>query len=333
MLEKDDRGEMVMNIKKMYLANLNVTFGEEDEPLLRWLNEFVYPALNSGFKRKLGDKTKVMFEDVRIEKIGEEYVLRGIIIKDTILDIYNEYDEDEGLKEVNHHPKSAPYSAFMIFLKNHRMILVRNQKGSPNLMLFASTFSQALKEYRIKENNIRKETDLSLLPDYIVTVKGIASRTSITDLMEKVRKIKSVTFIMQPRNNENGGLYGLLDELDDKIRKKSQSKYAKLIVKNPESKEAISDMIASTEGLVSTEMEVEYYNEEYDEETKKLKKTGKIKDNEISQVMDINVKGELRDDFINIFKYCVNVPQLNVENKNNIIDYKAFVEKRMDKGE
>lgn len=322
-----------METKKMYLANLNVTFGVEDEPLLKWMDEFVYPALLSGFKRKLSDKTKVMFENVAIEKVDQEYVLRGIVIKDTVLDIYNEYDEDDGLKEVNSHPKSAPYSAFVIFLKNHRMVLVRNQKGSPDLRLFASTFSQTLKYYRQEQNKVRKEQNQDILPDYIVTVRGIISRASIEEVMEKVKKIKSLTFIMKPRNNEVGGLYGLLDELDDRIRKQSQSKDLKIKVNNPNAKGVIADMLYETDGLVETEMEVEYYNEQYDEQSKKYKKKGKIKDNEVSQVMDIGIAGELRDCFSIIVQHCVNITQLNVVNNENLNEYNIFVNKRTDKGE
>lgn len=318
-----------MEKKKMYLANLNVTFGQNDEPLIKWIDDFVYPALQSNFKRKVNNKTKVMFENVKLEKIDDDYVLKGIIIKDTILDILNEYDEKNGLIEVNHHPKSAPYSAFIIFLKNHRMVLVRNQSGSPDLRLFGSTFSQSLKKYRQEKNKLRKERNEELLPDYIVTVKGIASRASIDEFMKKVKKIKSVSFIMKPRNNEQGGLYNLLDDLDEKIRKQAGSKCAKIIVNNPESKAAVTKMLNETDGLIETEMEVEYINEEFDEELNKLKKTGKIKDNQISEVMDIKIKGELRDNFSGILNHCSNVPQLNVETKANIIDYRLFKSKRM----
>lgn len=322
-----------MDKKKMYLANLNVTFGKDDEPLLKWIDEFVYPALQMDYKRKINNKTKVMFENVSIEMIEDEYVLKGIIIKDTILDILNEYDEKKGLIDVNSQAKSAPYSAFMIFLKNHRMVLVRNQSGSPDLRLFASSFSQTLKNYRTVQNKIRKEEGTDQLPDYTVTVRGIASRASVEEMMEKVKKVKKLTFIMKPRNNENGGLYNLLDGLDEEIRKKSQSKLAKYTIVNPESKTAVTQMISETEGLIETELEVEYKNEVLDEDTNKLKKFGKIKDNEVSQVVDINIKKELRDSFETIKHHCNNIPQLHVVNKDNLIDYSVFKKKRMDLGE
>lgn len=312
----------------MYLANFNVTFGAKDDPLLEWLDEFVIPALTQGFKRKLSDRTKVMFEDVKIVDIGnEEYVLQGVIIKDTILDIYNEYDEENGLQDVEHHPKSAPYSTFVIFLKNHRMVLVRKQAGSPDLRLFASTIMDIFRMYRREENKKRKVEGMDDLPNAIVSVRGITSHSSIEDFMKKVKKVKSVTFILKPRNNENGGLYGLLDQLDEKVRKKSESKLAKVVIASPGSMGAVAGLINDVEGFVETEMEVEYINEELDEETNKLKKTGKIKDNEISQVVDINIGSELRESFNDVYIHCKTLDPLNVIT-DNIVSYSEYVERR-----
>lgn len=317
-----------METKQMYLANFNVTFGTKDSPLLEWLDEFVLPALNKGYKRELNKRTKIMFEDVKIEDIGDnEYVLRGVIIKDTILDIYNEYDDKNGLVDVEHHHKSAPYSTFVIYLKNHRMVLVRKQSGSPGLKVFASTVTDILRMYRREENKKRRNEGKEYLPNAIISVKGITSQTSINEFMKKVKKVKSVTFILKPKNNEKGGLYGLLDEIDDKIRKKSESKCAKVVVSSPGSMSAVASLINSVDGLIQTEMDVEYLNEEFDEEANKLKKTGKIRDNEISQIVDVSIHSELRDSFGDVYSHCKSMSQLNVET-DNIVSYRDFLERR-----
>ena len=89
-----------MAMKKMYLANFNLTFGDKEEPLLYWLDEYVVPALTSGIKRVMSDRTKIMFEDVQVQALSNgELVLTGIIIKDAVLDIYNEYTDKEGLTQ------------------------------------------------------------------------------------------------------------------------------------------------------------------------------------------------------------------------------------------
>ncbi len=69
----------------MSLANLNLTFGSEDEPLSEWLDEFIIPALTSGIKREVKNKEKkeptyIMFNDVSIDMVGiseKELVLKG----------------------------------------------------------------------------------------------------------------------------------------------------------------------------------------------------------------------------------------------------------------
>lgn len=75
-----------METKKMYLANFNVTFGDKEESLLTWLDEFVIPALNSGIRRVVSEKLSYMFRDVEVKEYNNELVLEGIIIKDTTLD-------------------------------------------------------------------------------------------------------------------------------------------------------------------------------------------------------------------------------------------------------
>ena len=71
------------------------------------------------------EKTKYFFDDVHIRELNGEYVLSGLLIKDTVLEVRSEYTESEGLKKTNKRFKSSPYSLFLIYLKNHRMMLVK----------------------------------------------------------------------------------------------------------------------------------------------------------------------------------------------------------------
>nr|DAP30022.1 MAG TPA: hypothetical protein [Caudoviricetes sp.] len=78
-----------MESKKMYLANFNLTFGAKDEPLLKWIDDFVLPALRSGIKRKLSTKAEVMFKDVEIQEVFD-----GELIS-VLETMKNETDKDE----------------------------------------------------------------------------------------------------------------------------------------------------------------------------------------------------------------------------------------------
>ena len=125
----------------MTVANVNVVFGEQEEPMVYHIDDIIIPALTSGIFRESGKKTRFLFNDVSLRHFSGEYVICGLLIKDTILEIQSEYDDEVGLIETDKSMQSAPYSLFMIYLKNHRMVLVKNQKGSPDIRSFKSTFS------------------------------------------------------------------------------------------------------------------------------------------------------------------------------------------------
>lgn len=77
-----------METKEMFVADLNIVFGK-DEPLLRRMNDIVLPAMQSDLYRESGKRnTKMFFDEVSIRKVDEkEYVLSGLLIKKTVLDI------------------------------------------------------------------------------------------------------------------------------------------------------------------------------------------------------------------------------------------------------
>ncbi|MCI9583375.1 MAG: hypothetical protein HFG46_06785 [Clostridium sp.] len=315
-------------MKKMFLANFNLTFGLKEEPLLKWLDEFVIPALNSGIRREMSDKRTMMFENVKIEELEKDnLILTGILIKDTVIDIYNQYTEDSGLVNTDEHHKSAPYSSFIIFLHNHRMVLVKRQSESPDLRSFSSTLMEILKKYRANANEERKKANIPLLPYAINGIKGIKDEKDISKALESVKKIKKLTLKLLPLNNEWGGWDGLIDGIDEQIRRESGSKTVKVIVSSPQSKAGVEKIIKETNGLLQTELDVEYFSDDIDEEGKERKNSGKIKDNQMQQAMDVDFPDELQDATEVIYQYCKAIPSLNVET-TNIIDYRAYLAKR-----
>ena len=315
-----------MELKKMYLANFNVTFGSKEEPLLTWLDELVIPAMNSGYKREVSEKLSYLFQNVQVSEYNNELVLEGIIIKDKTVDIYNQLDEKSSLIDTNQHLNTAPYSAFMIFLKNHRMVLVKRQSESPDLRSFSATLINSIKEYRREQNKIRKENGETLLPYMICGIKGIKSEANIEEALKDVKRVRKLTMKILPQNNEVGGLYGIIDGLQNEVRKRSQSKALRVVVTSPESKKGVEDIIKSTEDLVEISMDVEYEDEELNFDGSKRKRMGKIKDSDISQTMDIQVPDDLKENKQEIYNSCIEIDSLHVETAN-IIDYQKYVEK------
>lgn len=160
-----------METKQLYVANINIVFGKEEEPLIERVDDIIIPALTSGIVKKSGEKTRFIFEDVLLREIEEdEWVIQGLFIKDTVLDVMSEYSPNTGLEKTEKHINSAPYSLFIIYLKNHRMVLVKNQSSSPDIRNFASAFKEIIGAYVRKENEHLDKG--KKLPKPIIFVSG-----------------------------------------------------------------------------------------------------------------------------------------------------------------
>ena len=107
-----------METKQMYVADINAVFGKEEEPLVRYIDTIVLPALCGNIIADSTEKTRYFFEDVQIRDIDGELALSGLLIKDTVLEVLSEYTKQDGLKKTDKHFKSSPYSLFMIYLRN-----------------------------------------------------------------------------------------------------------------------------------------------------------------------------------------------------------------------
>lgn len=314
-----------METKQMYVANINVVFGKNCEPLINRVDDIIIPALTSGICREATQKTKFIFKDARLYEIeDEEFVIQGIIIKDTILDVMSEFTPDGELEKTNKHIPSAPYSVFLIYLRNHRMVLVKNQNGSPDMRSFTSTFREVIKKY-IRNNNAKnRDNKDKLLPFPSINVAGIKTRQSIKETLKDVSKINELTLKLYPLNDE-WDFDPIFGGLSNQVRKMIGSKNGKVVYTSPESKDGVADLIEATGGYVKAEMKVTYNS---DLSYSGTKKTGKIKDDEISEVMNIDLESELDSAYDEIHGYKKDIPVLSKTTKNQIVDYEKFLTKR-----
>ena len=79
--------------------------------------------------------------------------------------------------------------------------------------------------------------------------------------------------------------------------------------------------------MLQTELDVEYYSDDMDSEGKERKNTGKIRDNQMLQAMDVDLPDELQEATGTIYRYCKKIDSLNVQT-SNIIDYQKYLAKR-----
>lgn len=259
-----------------------------EEPMLKYFDT-VMAAFTSGYHK--GKESQTLFSDIQIIKRSSEYILIGKIIKSTTLVIKSVLDEDNQLKAANQQYPAAPYSAFAIFLKNHRMAFVKNQKGSPTLREFEGLTRHCINKEVHAENKNRsdlakeKKEEPSLIPQPSVSIEGIPSAINLKDALAKAEKIKKVNLRFFPLNGDVD-FGGVFDSLISEIKEGSGSQSGNLSINSPTKKDGVANMIAGTNGTVAPTIYVRY----------KDKTEGRITNDDILEEKPIEISGDYVDE-------------------------------------
>lgn len=294
-----------MGRKKVCVANFNVVFLEErdEAPLLKYFDSIVMPAFTSGIKKINKDSELFLMNVEIIKDKSDDYVLVGNIVKKTELEVKSEVDEEGNLIRKDERYPSAPYSTFAIYLKNHRMVYVLNQKGSPSIKSFSGLIKHVFAEY-IKKHNSEVEDKKEFLPFPAINIVGLPMRSSIEEALKKVSKINLLTLRFYPLNGDQefGEMFG--NFLYD-LRSSASCKNGELILKSPQSISGVIDIIEQSSGTVKPIINVTYPD----------KTKGTIREDQISERMELDFNGE-------------NVSDMDeVISKGNQIDNIAYVSK------
>ncbi len=227
------------------VANFNVVFGEDEKPMLDYFDEVVYPAFKTG-KRIKRNEDYFFFHDVELcENSQGDAMITGKIVKQTVLEILSDMDENENLIEKDDCYSSAPYSTFVIYLRNHRMLYVPNQKGSPSLSNFRTITTEVLKEF-IRDYNAKKE---SKIPSVIVKIVGVPSVKSMEELLKSVKKINSLILKFYPLNGDID-FSGVFGTLTTELRKAVGSKTGRITLNSPQSINGVTSVLQQAGGTI-----------------------------------------------------------------------------------
>lgn len=244
--------------KNIYLGNFNITFGDEFTPMLEMFESVIYPSFTqSGIIRnvKEGNNTsKYFFNEVKLKYIDDEVCLTGNYVKQTMYNVVSQYQE-EHLIESDISIPTAPYSRFIIFLKNHRMVLTKNEVNSPSIKSFAKTVEFVLKQYIRKKNKGLPKDEKTPLPN--VNIINLNLDSSIEEALKNVKKIKSFTLCFFPLNNDINPS-PLINDVNGFI-KATGSNSANLRCNSPDSKEIIEETIKKSNGNFTPKLEVVEY--------------------------------------------------------------------------
>lgn len=272
----------------MAVANFNVVFSSkngEEQPLLHYFETIVIPALTSGMVKK-ADKTQYLLMNVEVVDVGEnEYAIVGNIVKSTTLEVFSQLDEDGNLVELDDKYPTAPFSTFSIYLKNHRMVFVQNQNGSPTLRNFESTVRHIITRYVKYQNQERKQLKMEEYPEPLIYVVGIPMRESIEESLKQVKKINRLTLRFYPLNGDLD-FSGMFNGMTTELRRMVDSKNGEIVLKTPKSISGITEVLEQAGGTVDPIFNVTYPNNN----------TGRISNDEISERMEIDIQGENRNE-------------------------------------
>lgn len=306
-----------MSNKIVDIANFNVVFLEDQDeaPLLKYFDSIVVPAFQSGIK-KVTKNCEEFFMNVEvIEDENAEYVLAGNIIKKTILEVKSDIDERGKLVDKDEKYPSAPYSTFAIYLKNHRMIYVLNQKGSPSIKNFMGLVKYVFSEFIKRHNNDVKEIN-RFFPYPHINIVGIPLRSNIEEALKKVYKINKLTLKFYPLNGDQefGDMFGTLTR---DLRNAVGCKSGEIGLNSPKSISGIIDVLEQSGGTVIPIIDVTYPN----------KSKGRIKQDEISEKMEMSFSGENVNNINDIISKGNQIKSLSYVSEGNLEIYNKFKDK------
>lgn len=227
--------------KVIYYANFNLTFGDKEEPMLEHFLDIIYPALKSNFKRGNEEKGDAIFtiEDVEIKKFDNEIVLVGNFIKDTKY-VIRTSKENGKLKSTPGTVSTAPFSRIIIFLRNHRMVLIKNESKSPDIKSFQKTVLAILAQYGAK---VKQEKGIKL-PYVNVDIVEMKFKEDIESVIESMQKINFLRLRFFPLNNDNDQVpltQAIKREMDTLEVKRSHIEF-----KSPGSKKGVKNLVTES---------------------------------------------------------------------------------------
>lgn len=278
--------------------------------MLTHFHDILYPAFCNEQKVRTS-KNVSYFSDVELKLINSEYVLTGNLIRETHYRVRTIVVDNELVSSPNSVP-TAPYSRFLIYLKSHRMILVKNEGQSPNLKSFQAVLRKVVERYIREVNRERDKADLPLFPNALINIVNMPLPDSIDETIKEFAKIKSINLRFFPLNNDidPAPLLGLVRSTMNSI----DSKTGNLTFNSPKSANGISDLFQDSvaSGIASATVTGEK------EDGTKVK----ITDNQLGSELQIPSVGNLSgDDDKRTADYCMKRNYLPEASEDNAALY------------
>ncbi len=278
--------------------------------MLTHFQDILYPAFCNEQKVRTS-KNVSYFSDVELKLINSEYVLTGNLIRETYYRVRTIVVDNELVPSPSSVP-TAPYSRFIIYLKSHRMILIKNEGHSPNLKSFQAVLRKVVDRYTREANRERDKTGLPQLPNALINIVNMPLPDSIDETINEFAKIKSINLRFFPLNNDidPGPILACVRSAMNSV----DSKTGNLTFNSPKSAKGISDLFQDSiaSGVASATV-----TGEKSDGTKV-----KITDNQLGSELQIPSTGNLSgDDDKRIADYCMKRNYLPEASEDNAAFY------------
>lgn len=298
--------------KVMSFANFNVTYGLEEQPLLTYFNEIIFPAFSNKEHRETHNGY-YYFDNIQIKELENEYVLVGNLIKVTEYNVRTVVKNDVLCENPSTVP-TAPYSRFMIFLRNHRMVLIKNESNSPSLMSFQAQCRYVVGNYIREKNRTLSKQDR--LPSARINILNMPLKSDVSNAVSSLAKIYSVTFRFFPLNNDipASELFRAIDQYKGLV----SSKTGNLVFNSPKNKEEITDLITESAALTKVTIKGKDYQGN----------THTVKEDKISSDRRITIIGDVASDSDEkIYRAAKDSEEINITSEENLKLYNKVINK------
>lgn len=300
-------GELHMEKKKVTVANFNIVFAdnENEYPMLDYFDKIIMPAFTADIIWKSGDN-KFLLNNIKVKRDNSGiYVLTGNIIKKTILEIKSDLNENGELIEKDEVHSSAPYATFVIYLNNHRMILVENQKGSPSIANFRSLIRYLLSKYVKNHNKNNKDNKL---PEPLVSIVGIPRKENIENILRNASKVNKLTLRFYPLNGDGDiDLSGALGMLAKEARTMIGCNTGNVAYNSPTNTKGIIELVAKSNGTVEPIFSV----------TDKDNAKTTIRGDQITETRNMEMDGECFENANSIIAYGRELESIKYKSEEN----------------
>lgn len=303
------------------IANFNITFGKEERPLLEYFDTIVMPAFTSNLKRVYrvpgsDEKDVFYFLNVKIVDAGnEDYFIIGHIIRETVLEVKTVVEDNKLINKNSNYP-SAPYSTFYIRLRNHRMVLIKNQKESPDIRNFATTVRNIFSGYRNNVNKQLKDNNQKILPYITVNVVGIPMREGLEQTFKEIKKINRLTLRFFPLNGDLN-LTKTTESITKEIREPAGANTGSLVLNSCENKQGVLEILDGLQGVMEPTLNVDFTEA----------KGVTIRNDKFSERLSWDLKGDDLNNIQKVIPKFYETKSLNMVTEENNKIYSKFINK------